>query len=165
MRRSHVAKDILDALYLCMSGVIGDRCREYVWARTRGVPPADCNSITASWMDREQHNFGDCENVGECREWDALLGLRIVLTRVCMGPDQQPSFAWELEDAAAACFDDDLDLIEECLNCMDWTTIMQSHGIDVIYAGTTNDIEAEGGGYSAYIELTIRARECCTIGP
>lgn len=163
MRRSHVAKDVLDALFACMTAQLGDRCREYVWARTRGVPPADCNSITVSWMDREQGTFGDCEQLGECREWDAVFGLRVVLTRICMGPDQSLEFDWSLEDAASACFDDDLDLIEECLNCMDWSLIRSTHGVDVTYAGTTNDIETEGGGYSAYIELIVKARECCSI--
>lgn len=164
MQRSHVAKDILDVIEACLIAKIGDRCREYVFGRTRGIPPADCNSVSVSWMDRGQAaTFSDCKGPTPCDGWDPTLGLRIALTRVCLGPDQQPIFNWELEDAAAACFDDDLDIIEDCINCADWTQVYNDHFLDSIaYVGTTHDVEAEGGGYSAYIELTITARECCS---
>ncbi len=79
-----------------------------------------------------------------------------------MGPDGKPTFDWRLEDAAAACFEDDVDLVEECIQCSDWTQLGADHFIErFVYAGTTFDIETEGGGYSAYIEIDITAGECC----
>lgn len=144
-----------------------ERCQEYVYARSRGIPPADCNSITVSWMDAADNRFGDCEIMGiDCNSWDTTKGLRIVLTRVCMGADQAESFDWRIEDAEAACFDDDLDLLEECVKCMDWSQLVRDHALSGLsYVGTTHDVETEGGGFSAYIELTIVAAECCTIAP
>lgn len=166
MRRSYVAADILAVIQACFTTAIGDRCREYRFAQTRGIPPADCNSVSASWMDRDVSSFGDCdpgEGVQSCGEWNATHGLRIALTRVCMGPDQQPAFAWELEDAEAQCFMDDLDLLEECIQCTDWTEVKNTNSLySLRYDGTTLDIESTGGGYSAYIELTLVAAECCT---
>lgn len=165
MRRSQVSIDILNAIQACFNASIGDRCREYVFARTRGIPPADCPSITASWMDRDASSFGDCdpgEGLEMCGEWNATHGLRIALTRVCMGPDQQPAFDWALEDAETACFMDDLDLLEECIQCTDWTQVKRDNALySLRYDGTTLDIESDGGGYSAYIELTLVAAECC----
>lgn len=170
MKRSHVAKDILDAVQACMvANMPAERCHEYVFARTRGIPPADCNSITVSWMDAADNSFADCRLMGVdgCgREWDTTRGIRIVLTRVCMGPDQSESFDWQREDAEAACFDDDLDLLEECVKCMDWSQLVRDHSLtELFYAGTTHDVESDGGGYSAYIELTVVAAECCSIAP
>lgn len=165
MIRSQVSSDILGTIQACFNASIGDRCREYVFARTRGIPPADCNSITASWMDRGVSSFGDCdpgEGLDRCGEWNATHGLRIALTRVCMGPDQEPAFNWALEDAETACFMDDLDLLEECLQCTDWTQVKTDNSLySLRYDGTTLDIESDGGGYSAYIELTLVAAECC----
>jgi hypothetical protein len=161
VKRSAVASDILALIRACL----GDDCREYVFARTRGVPPADCNSITTSWIDRSVEKFTDCEspNPDICRrEWDALLGMRITITRICMGPDGGEQFNWAREDGEAACFDDHVDAIEECLMCADFGQFTIDHSIYTIqYDTTTFDVESEGGGYSAYIELTIKAAECC----
>jgi len=168
MKRSHAAKDILDAVQACFLVELGQaRCLEYRFARTRGIPPADCNSVTVSWMDRGVSQFADCAQLGsDCGEWDATHGLRIVITNICMGPDQTPDFPWDLEDAAAACFMDDLDLLEECVQCMDWSQIRADHSLaEMRYEGTTLDIETDGGGYSAYIELTLVAAECCSLTP
>lgn len=166
MIRSQVDSDVLQQIRACVMAQIGDRCREYRFARTRGIPPADCNSITVSWMDRARSQFGDCETLGaDCGEWNATLGLRVVLTRVCIGPDQAPEFNWDLEDAEAACFNNDLDVLEECIQCSDWSQLRADHSIELSYVGTTHDIETEGGGYSAYVELTVVAAECCSIEP
>lgn len=166
MKRSYVAADILAQIQSCFTAAIGARCREYVFARTRGIPPADCNSISASWMDRGVSVFGDCdpgEGLESCGEWNTTHGLRIAITRVCVGPDQQPGFGWDLEDTAAVCFMDDLDILEECIQCSDWTNVKRANSLySLRYDGTTLDIESEGGGYSAYVELTMVAGECCT---
>lgn len=83
-------------------------------------------------------------------------------SRICVGPDSSPAFDWNGDDAAAACFDDDLDALEDCINCGDWSQLMADHFIErIAYVGTTHDVESEGGGYSAYVELTIVAGECC----
>lgn len=158
MQRSAVTADILTAIQACM----GARCQDYVFSRTRGIPPADCNSIAASWVDRTVASFGDCLPHAGCSEWDSTHGLRIVVTNICVAPDAQERFDWRAEDAAAACFDDDIDLIEECLQCADWSQLAADHSITSIrYDGTTYDVESEGGGFSAYLELTIVAAECC----
>jgi hypothetical protein len=161
VQRSAVASDILAKIEACL----GDECRDYVFARTRGIPPADCNSITTSWVDRSIDKFTDCEspNPDICRaEWDAIHGLRVTLTRICAGPDAQPVFDWAREDGEAACFDDLVDLVEECVQCQDWQQFITDHSIyGVRYDSTTYDVEAEGGAFSAYIELTIQAAECC----
>lgn len=166
MRRSAVASDILDRIRACL----GDECQDYKIFRTRGIPPAECDSITASWIDRSIEKFSECEspNPEVCQqEWDAVHGLRITLTKVCVGPDSQAEFDWIGEDAASACFDDLVDLVEECLHCQDWEQFVADHSIyGVRYDSTTYDVESDGGAFSAYIELTIQAAECCpTPGP
>lgn len=158
MQRSAVTADILTSIEACF----GVRCQGYVFARTRGIPPADCNSIAASWIDRAVQPFEDCPRLTPCGQWEAAYGLRIVITNVCAGPDAQERFDWRAEDAAAACFDDDVDLLEQCIQCADWTQLGLDHAISEIrYDGTNYDIESEGGGFSAYIDLTIIANECC----
>lgn len=161
MQRSHVTRDVLDVIESCL----GDLCRDYRVFRSRGLPPAECNSITASWVDAEvMPGFDDCKMMGACSDlWQKAAGLRIALTRVCIGPDQKPIFDIDLEDKEAACFDDHLDLIEECLLCHDWTTFRRDHGIDSMQmVATTHDVESDGGAFSAYIEIAIVASECCT---
>lgn len=156
MRRSQAAADILAQLQACM----GPLCQQYVFSRTRGVPPADCNSVTVQWIDRSKRSFADCED--DCREWQAAFGMRITLTRVCMGPDQEPAFDWSLEDAESACFDDHLEILEDCVDCGDWSQVKIDHSLEAIrYENTEYDIEANGGAFSAYIELTLIASECC----
>lgn len=139
---------------------------DYRFARSRGIPPADCNSITLSWIDEgDSAPFGDCESSFEgCEDVTTTAGIRIALTRICMGPDQEPVFDWELEDAAAACFSDDLEKVMCCLKKSDWRQLKQDHRLDrFTYVGTTYDVESQGGGYSAYIEMTIVAPECCEL--
>lgn len=168
MKRSHVAQDILDAIQACFNAQLPpERCQEYNFFQSRGLPPADCNSISVSWMDAGDSRFGDCEIMGiNCNEWNSTRGLRIALTRICMGPDQSEEFDWRLEHEETVCFNDHLDLLEECIKCMDWTQLVRDHSLIVLsYAGTTHDVESDGGGYSAYIELTIVAGECCSIAP
>jgi hypothetical protein len=76
--------------------------------------------------------------------------------------DGGEQFNWAREDGEAACFDDHVDAIEECLMCADFGQFTIDHSIYTIqYDTTTFDVESEGGGYSAYIELTIKAAECC----
>lgn len=160
MMRSAVARDLLDRIKACL----GDDCQDYVFARTRGVPPADCNSITTSWIDRSVDKFEDCESPqADCRaQWNAVHGLRITLTRVCAGPDAAEVFDWAREDGEAACFDDLVDLVEECVQCGDYSQLVVDHSLYTIrYDTTTFDVESSGGGYSAYIELTLVAAECC----
>lgn len=167
MQRSHLAADVLTILRNCL----GDRCQHYKFARTRGIPPAECPSITTSWVDRTEAIFGDCDspNPAYCDDTQETVGLRIAITDVCMGPDSAEQFDWDAEDAIAACFDDDVQAVEDCIRCRPdqaaWAALYRDHGINSIgYEGTTYDVEADGGGYSAYIELTIVAQACCT-GP
>lgn len=158
MNRSAVASDLLDIIKACL----GDRCKQYVFARARGIPPAECSSITTSWADRVARYDGECRGPLACQDWEAVHSLRFTITNICMGPDGKPMFDWQLEDLAAACFEDDVDAIESCLQCMDWSQLRTDHAINqIVYTGTTFDIEAEGGGYSAYIGLQIVAQECC----
>lgn len=157
MQRSAFASDVLDLIRACL----GERCRHYAIGRARGIPPAVCPSITTSWVDRTEAVFGDCQ--GPYRDCDVqeTVGLRIVITDICMGPDAAEQFDWAAEDAAAACFDDDVQVIEDCIRCSDWTQIFRDHGLNSIaYEGTTYDVEADGGGYSAYIEITPVAQVC-----
>lgn len=85
-----------------------------------------------------------------------------MLTRICQGPDLDIS----LEDAEAACFDDHLDLLEECLLCTDWTQLTRDHSLDSFFLTIVNyDLESEGGAFSAYLEITVVAAECCTPVP
>lgn len=158
MIRSQVAADILAAIQACL----GARCGDYVFLRSRGVPPADCNSISASWITRTTKPFEDCGGPEPCASWAATNTLRIAITSICMGPDGQPTFDFALEDTVAACFDDDVDLIESCLSCTDWTQFYADHGIEsMLYVDTTYDVMSEGGGFTAYIQLRITAGECC----
>lgn len=154
MVRSAVAADILTII----AGCLGPQCRFKI-ARTRGIVPAVCPSITTSWIDRSSAGFGDCD--GEC-DINSALGLRITITDICMGPDSAEDFDFDAEDAAAVCFDNEVDAIEACLQCADYTQMRIDHQLySVKYDNTTFDVESEGGAYSAYIELTIRAAECC----
>lgn len=158
MSRSAIAADVLAQLKACMGPEI---CGQYVWARTRGVPPADCNSITTQWSDRASNQFAeDCAD-GDC-DFQTTYGFRVTITRICMGPDQEADFNWELEDAEAACFDDHLEILEDCIQCGDWSQLKAEHALERFrYVETNHDIEADGGGFSAYIEVTIVAAECC----
>jgi hypothetical protein len=157
--RSAIASDVLEQLKACLGP---DLCQQYVWARTRGVPPADCNSITTQWIDRGSTAFADECDDGSCGDFQSTLGFRVTLTRVCMGPDQEQVFDWSLEDAEAACFDDHLELLEDCVQCGDWSLLRQTHHLERFrYVETNHDIESDGGGFSAYIEITIVAAECC----
>lgn len=157
MQRSHAAQDVLDTIRDC----VGANCRRFQFARTRGIPPADCASITVSWIDSEDTSFGDCTDLGGCQSWQSAHGLRVVITDVCMGPDSGKGFDWVGEDEAAACFDDLVDDIERCLKCADWTQFRFDHSAEVSFVDTAYDIEAQGGGYSAYIQLSIVSDECC----
>jgi hypothetical protein len=158
MKRSAVTADILTAIQACF----GARCQDYIFSRSRGIPPADCNSIAASWVDRTVAHFADCDTPAPCEDWQATHGLRIVITNICAGPDAQETFDWRSEDAAAACFEDDVDLLETCIQCGDWTQLYNDHFLTALrYDGTTFDVESEGGGFSAYIEITLVAGECC----
>lgn len=158
MSRSAIAADVLEQLKVCMGPEL---CQQYVWARTRGVPPADCNSVTTQWIDRASTSFAD-ECAGDGCEFQSTLGFRVTLTRICMGPDQEPVFDWGLEDAEAACFDDHLEVLEDCVQCGDWSQLKIDHALERFrYVETNHDIESDGGGFSAYIEITIVAAECC----
>lgn len=154
MVRSAVAADLLTIINNCL----GPQCR-YQLARTRGIAPAVCPSITTSWIERVSQSFGDCD--GDC-DFNSTHRIRITITDICMGPDAADEFDFDAEDAAAVCFEDEVDQIEECLQCHNYTQLRLDHQlISVRYDSTTFDVEAEGGGYSAYIELTILAAECC----
>lgn len=159
MNRASLASDVLTQIQVCLQ----ERCSDYVFARTRGVPPADCNSITTQWIDRGIQSWNEqCDDGQGCGKWQGAYGMRITLTRICMGPDQEESFNWTLEDAEAACFDNDLELLEDCVQCGDWSELKSTHALERFrYDGTTHDIESDGGGYSAYIEITLVASECC----
>lgn len=160
MQRSHVASDVLDLLRDCL----GARCQHYVFARSRGIPPAECPSIATSWVDRTSTPFGDCNGGwGDCDSTETV-GLRIAITDICVGPDAAATFDWAAEDAIAACFDNDVQVLERCIECggPGWQQLYRDHGLDTVaYEGTTYDVESDGGGYSAYIELTIVAKVCC----
>ena len=165
MERAYLARDILDALEVCMKAALPpERCKHYRYAFTRGLAPADCPSITISLIDEDTQDFGDCKNlgVGTCEEWTDTTGLRIVLTDVCMGPDQQPTFDWELENDVATCFQLDFDTLKRCVRCIDWRQIRSDHSLNEIeIVGVTYDVETQGGGYSAYIEMSFTSSECC----
>lgn len=159
MQRSLVAADILQQIMDCMGAAL---CGQYEFARTRGLPPAECNSITASWIQREIELFEDCsDGKPPCGAFVAYPTLRIVLTRICMGPDASGSFNWQLEDAEAACFDDHLEIVEQCITCSDWSQLRADHKVTLACRRTEHDVESEGGGFSAYIEIDMRADECC----
>lgn len=88
--------------------------------------------------------------------------MRIVVTNICIGPDAQQAFDWRNEDAAAACFDADVEIVESCIQCTDWSQLGIDHSISsVTYLSTSYDVESEGGGFSAYIDVRIVAEECC----
>jgi hypothetical protein len=163
VNRSQVAQDVLDAIRACNPAI----CDEYRLLRSRGLPPADCNSIATSWVRRdvEYLEFSDCEGE-DCNEdlmWDAIHELRVTITRICMGPDGQPAWDTSLEDDAAVCFDDDLDELETCLQCTDWTQLRIDHALDSFKVGETiHDLESDGGAFSAHVTIVLKARECCS---
>lgn len=153
MQRSSLAADVLDVIAECL----GPQCR-FKLGRSRGIPPAVCPSITTSWVDRTAKTWD--EN-GQCFI-NSSLGLRITITDICMGPDAAENFDFVLEDAAAVCFDDEVDAIESCMQCYDFEQIRQDNKLmRIAYESTTYDVESDGGGYSAYIEMGIVAAECC----
>lgn len=165
MQRSHLAKDILDSLKACMLAQWpAGRCEQFQFGRSRGIAPADCDSITISFIDETADDFADCKVIGRsCEEpWIETTRLRIILTEVCMGPDQKPMFDWALEDEVAACFSDDFDLLKKCVRCTDWETLVSDHNLNTFQMSSISyDVESEGGGYSAYIEITATSNECC----
>lgn len=169
MIRSHVAADILAAIETCMRTYLGpNRCDEYLFLRSRGIPPADCNSIAVTYTDRGVAHIGDCAHTtaySPCPDYIATLGMRVVITRICLRPDVGAggSFDAVAEDAEAACFMDDLDALEACIMCGDWRQIGVDHRVAKLrYDGTSEDVETEGGGYSAYLDITLVGSECCT---
>lgn len=160
MNRSDVAADILDGIAECLGP---ERCRDYQMLRSRGVPPADCNSIATSWTDKTTDLFSDCApKSAPCEPRRVSHGMRLTITSICIGPDGEPTFDMDKEDAAAECFDNDVDTIERCIECGDWSTLYAEHFLESLtYEATSYDVEAEGGAYSATITLRIVATECC----
>lgn len=159
MNRASVASDILDAIRACL----GEGCR-YKIVRSRGrVPAENCDSLAAYWGDRDFEPFSDCEDLVPCTEGTDIDVLNILLTKICVGPDGDINFNWDLEDETAACFWNDLETIENCIRCGDFTDLESQGVTGVSYSGTEIDDEARGGAYDAVIKITITSKFCCPV--
>ncbi len=158
MNFATTATDILDVI----RGCLGPAC-DYKIALTRGVPPAGCNSIAAYWGDTvAAPQRSDCPILKPCGP--SVLDthqLNILVTNICIKPDGG-QFDWAAEQKAAECFYRDLEIVEQCLRCQDWTNIAGIDGFKSLeYRRTVRDAAAQGGGYAARIVLDITSRQCC----
>lgn len=160
MDRAAVSADIITALEVCLS----DLCPDFVFFRSRGVPPADRESVAFTWIDRARLSFEDCDSPDCKPQFTSSHAFRIVVTTICMTPDAQRDFDYLAEDNAAARHDAIVDQAEECLACSPlFAPIYARHGVySVVDSGTTYDPESQGGGFSSYINVVIEAQECCS---
>ena len=156
MIRNSVAADILAQIQACLP----DTC-SYKLFRSRGLPPADCNTIAFAWSDRHPESEQGCRGMTPC---DRVVDQRftLVLTKCCDGIDGHDFFPTQLEDDETVCFENDLQLLEECIECGDWSQLGLDHGINSIeLESTRRDNETEGGCMTAYLTVLIVANECC----
>lgn len=161
MNRAAVAADIIDALRLCL----GEGC-SYELTRSRGDLPAECNTISLSWLPRRQEFFSDCGSLADCDDATSVDQLQILVTRCCAGIDGQVKLDLAAEDREEACFWDDIETIETCLNCLDLNELRADHNIQVFkLISTTPDTTVRGGCYSARLRVEIRSMLCCPVVP
>lgn len=159
MNRSDAAFDVLDVIQSCLP----DFC-SYVLFRSRGVPPAECDSIAAYWGSRRSSPEIDCEGLSPC----SLIikqDLDIAITKCCAEPDaggDRGEFDFAAEDAESVCFERDLQIIEDCLECHDWTQFGIDHAVQsVTLRSVDRDNNTAGGCFSAYLRLELVYTKCC----
>jgi len=149
--------DALAALLAEIKTCMGGQECSYNLFVSRGIPPADCNSI-AGFVEQsrpESTEFDDCNN----RYNDSLV---ISITRCCLDPDTQDSFDPALEDREAKCFYDDARLLLECVHCNAGTALgPYIAGCQPLISGMEFDMEALGGCYTALIRIAIAEDVCC----
>lgn len=156
MIRNDVAADILAQIQGCLP----DYC-SYKLLRSRGLPPADCNTIALAWGNRIPVSETGCIGLLPC---DRVVeqSFTLVLTRCCDGLDSRESFSTDDEDDETVCFERDVQIVEECLECGDWSQLGVDHGINsLVLESTRRDSETEGGCMTAYLGVVISSNECC----
>lgn len=148
-----VAYDALTALLAMIRDCMGGDACDYSLFVSLGVPPAECNSISA-YLDEQvrTNNSDDCFLVTD----DTFY---LVLTRCC---NEQEVFDPIFEDEQAECFLHDLDALKTCLACNLKDTLGPFSPQCAPYIKRIGlDAEKRGGCYSAEIEIVMSDMNCC----
>lgn len=151
------ANALLTEIRACMGG---ESCPYQLFV-SRGMPPADCNSIVARYDGgrRNDRESNDCDSVFEEE-------IVVTLTKCCVTPDIQTNWNPVLEDAEAKCFYDDLALLRQCLICNGMTALEPYvDGCKPYVTATVLDPMSEGGCFSGSIVIRFRNVDCCPAPP
>lgn len=156
MNLSDVAADIAAQIESCFSGIC-----DYDVFRARATPPADCNTIALVWGDRSEIRESDCARLEPCSSI-VTQDLSISITKCCLKPDTGDGFDFAAEDHEEVCFENDLQILVDCIRCTDWTQLGLDHGIDGFVLETIRrDGSVEGGCFTAYLNTVVTYNECC----
>lgn len=159
MNRAQVAADIAAQIEACFGG----ECIYRIF-RARAVPPAECDSIALVWGQRTAKPENQCLTLRPC-DREVTQDLQIVLTKCCVGIDAEENFDIAGEDHETICFEDDLQILEECIECTDWSQLGLDHDLQSLrLVATERDPMVEGGCVSAYLTVEIIYCESCPAG-
>lgn len=155
MIRSETSADILAAIITCL----GQSC-SYQVIQSRGIFPAECDSIVAVWGDSSNLIPDDCGS-GPCETFRSHK-LMLVLTKCCSGIDAQINLDSTQESDESICFYRDVEIIEKCIICTDFSQLLFDNGLSNLYlSGTRFDPTVHGGCMTAYIDIVINETFCC----
>jgi len=155
VNRYELAADILTQIQACL----GADCT-YALIRSRGVPPAECDSIIVTFADAIPYWDADCFPNACVDHQDHTM--RVVLTRQCLLPDVDETFNFAAEDAEVQCFWRDLETLERCLDCSDLSQVYLDNGVTRIQRLRTQiDATTLGGAHSATLTFRVVENYCC----